>query len=205
MTTLANSHAGAAEPDRSKESPMGLDSAQTYLNRLIKELRTQGKERRGPLVAVLEYLSHHINQTREQIGSLRPDGARTHPLSGTADQLEEVVSETAKAAHDIISAAEEIERLAAKADPETAQAISDAVIRIYEASAFQDISGQRIAKAIGALQFIEARIVELIQACGPLPASAAPPKSEEESLLNGPQLSGMASNQADIDKLFAGG
>jgi chemotaxis protein CheZ len=172
---------------------------------LIKELRTQGIERVGSLLAVLEYLSHHINQTREQIGSLRADGARTHPLSGTADQLEEVVSETAKATHDIISAAEEIERLAAKADPETAQAIGDAVIRIYEASAFQDISGQRIAKAIGALQFIEARIVELMQACGPLPDSAAPAKSEEESLLNGPQLKGMGSCQADIDKLFAGG
>ena len=202
MTMLAKSHAGADEPDRSKENPMRLDSAQTYLNRLIKELRTQGMDRRGPLVAVLEYLSDHINQTREQIGSLRRE--KPNPLSGTADQLEEVVSETAKAAHDIISAAEEIERLAAKADPETAQAISNAVIRIYEASAFQDISGQRIAKAIGGLQFIEARILELMQACGPLPELDAPEKSEEESLLNGPQLKDSANDQADIDKLFAG-
>jgi len=203
MTTLANAHAGTAESDRTAENPMRLDSAQTYLNRLIKELRTQGMERRGPLVAVLEYLSHHINQTREQIGSLRLE--KPNPLSGTADQLEEVVTETAKAAHDIISAAEEIERLAAKADPETAQAISNAVIRIYEASAFQDISGQRIAKAIGGLQFIEARIMELMQACGPLPTSSAEPeKSEEESLLNGPQLKDSANDQADIDKLFAG-
>jgi chemotaxis protein CheZ len=203
MTTLAKSLADAAESDRGKENPMRLDSAQTYLNRLIKELRTQGMERRGSLVAVLEYLSHHINQTREQIGSLRRE--KPNPLSGTADQLEEVVNETAKATHDIISAAEEIERLAAKADPKTAQAISNAVIRIYEASAFQDISGQRIAKAIGGLQFIEARIVELMQACGPLPTSAAAPEiSEEESLLNGPQLKGNANHQADIDKLFAG-
>ena len=180
-----------------------LDSAQNYLGKLIKELRAQGVERRGSLVAVLEYLSSHINQTREQIGSLRADGAKTHPLSGTADQLEEVVSETAKAAHTIISAAEEIERLAAKADPETAQAISDQVIRIYEASAFQDISGQRIAKAIGALQFIDERIADLIQACGPLPiAAATPAPTGDESLLNGPQLKGKASRQADIDKLF---
>lgn len=184
-----------------------LDDAHGYLNRMIKELRGQGAERKSSLVAVLEYLSHHISRTREQIGTLRIGSSRPNPLSSTADQLEEVVGETAKATHEIISAAEEIERLAGKADLETAQALNAAVIRIYEASAFQDISGQRIAKVIGALQFIDAQIVELIWACGPLPEMTEPVESEsgDEKLLNGPQLQRDASRQNEIDKMFAEG
>lgn len=205
MTNSAQKKAGPA-PESPPDSSGGLklDNAHDYLNRIIRELRGQGVEKKGPLVQVLEYLSLHISRTRLQIGTLRNGNSRPNPLSSTAGQLEEVVGETAKAANDIISAAEEIERLAAKADPETARALNDAVIRIYEASAFQDITGQRIAKAIGALQFIDEQIVELIRACEPLPSDPEPVQSEDEALLNGPQLAGEASRQNEIDKLFGG-
>jgi chemotaxis protein CheZ len=203
MSTLANAPiAPTRGAPNEQPGAIGLDNAQDYLNRVIKELRVQGAEKKGALVTVLEYLSLHISRTRDQIGTLRVGGSRPNPLSATADQLEEVVGETARAAHDIISAAEEIERLATKVAPEVAQALNAAVIRIYEASAFQDISGQRIAKAIGALQFIDARIVELMQACGPLPVAPEPAKSSDDELLNGPQLASDATRQNEIDKLF---
>ena len=60
-----------------------------------------------------------------------------------------------------MSAAEAIEAIGAKADPETSAALLDAVTRIYEASAFQDITGQRITKVVRALQHIEGRIAAL--------------------------------------------
>jgi chemotaxis protein CheZ len=127
--------------------------------------------------------------------------------------LEEILTETAKAANDIMAAAERIEEIGATADPETAAALSDAVTRIYEASAFQDITGQRITKVVRALQHIETRIGALAEACEDsamasgvvLPDSSDPMGDgiiSDADLLNGPQLSKDANTQSEIDRLF---
>src|SRR3546814_10175717 len=45
--------------------------------------------------------------------------------------------------------------------PELAEKITDAVTRVYEACNFQDITGQRITKAVKALQHIEQKVAGL--------------------------------------------
>ena len=185
-----------------------LETAQDYLDRVICELRALSSERKGELLGVLEYLSLYIRRTREEVSTLRPEGKGTDFLSSTADELEEILTETANAANEIMAAAEAIEGIGAKADPETASALLGAVTRIYEASAFQDITGQRITKVVRALQHIEGRIGALVQACGDGVASAGPDVAPDEGaggdadLLNGPQLSKNANTQSDIDRLF---
>ncbi|HVV28724.1 MAG TPA: hypothetical protein VHC40_12230 [Rhizomicrobium sp.] len=180
---------------------LGLGDAQDYLDRLIRELNGMDSHKKLPLVLVLEYLSRHIRVTRQEIGALRPDGRRS--LGTTADELEEIVAETAKAANAIMSAAEAIEGIAAGLPQPASGALIDAVTRIYEASAFQDITGQRITKALQALQGIENRIETLAKACEAIAGPAEmPAPAGDAALLNGPQLGRAAYTQGDIDALF---
>ena len=193
MTTASNNAAPGLQ----------IDHAQDYLDRLIRELHALGDEKKQPLVSVLEYLSHHIRVTREEIGALKLGGGGDI-LSSTADELEEVVRETARAANEIMGAAEAVEAVAVNTDPATREALQAAATRIYEASAFQDITGQRITKVVRAFQQIESRVEALAKACGDaLSHSGAieAPKGDA-ALLNGPQLSRGAATQSEIDSLF---
>lgn len=202
MNETADAQAGAGA-----NTGLRLETAQDYLERVIRELRALSSERKGELLGVMEYLSLYIRRTREEVSTLKQEERGGEFLSSTTDELEEILTETAKAANDIMGAAETIEEIGAKADPETAAALSDAVTRIYEASAFQDITGQRITKVVRALQHIEGRIAALAEACddGP-PKSVTPPPLEQKegdaALLNGPQLGKNANTQSEIDRLF---
>jgi chemotaxis protein CheZ len=180
--------------------PLQLDDAHVYLDRVIRELNGLNNEKKQPLVGVLQYLSDHIRRTRVELGALRRKG-EGQSLSSTADELEEVVAETARAANDIMGAAETIERLLPRVDADVAAELLNAVTRIYEASAFQDITGQRISKIIGAVLDIETKIETLVDACGTGPGFLTEPEGDA-ALLNGPQLRRNAATQDDIDALF---
>jgi chemotaxis protein CheZ len=177
-----------------------IENAHGYLDRVIAELQALKSERKHPLLGVLQYLSDHIRQTRVELGALRRTDREM--FASTADELEEVVSETARAANEIMGAAETIEGLMPKVDPEVAQQLLAAVTRIYEASAFQDITGQRIAKIIGAVQGIETSIEALVKVCGDQLDGPASSRTGDEALLNGPQRSNTANDQNAIDALF---
>ena len=180
-----------------------LVSAHGYLDRVIQELRVLDSPQKNTLVGVLQYLSDHIRITRDEIGALRTGGGNTQMFSTTADELEEIVTETARAANRIMDAAESIERAAAEAPAPLAAKLTDAVTNIYEASAFQDITGQRITKIVRALQSLEVKLDSLVGAFGPLEGGEdAPAEQGEAALLNGPQLEKNASTQTDIDALF---
>ena len=174
-----------------QQLPLQIESAQDYLDRLIRELHALSSERRQPLVTVLEYVSQHIRLTRAEIGGLRSgDGA---PLSTTADE--------------IMGAAESIEAIAQGTDSATRAALEAAATRIYIASSFQDITGQRITKVVKALQAIEAKVLSLSDAYANLGISneaAARQKDGEDPsiLLNGPMLPADAMGQAAIDALL---
>ena len=182
-----------------ESGPLGLENAQDYLDRLIRELHGLDDRKKQPLVLVLECLSRHLKLTRQEIGALKPaDGG----LSTTAGDLEEIVSETAKAANEFMNAAELVESVAAELEGSAAARLMQAVTRIYEASAFQDITGQRITKALRALAGIEEKIDALARACEIIAPGAGDIRAGDEALLNGPQLARNAYNQSDIDALF---
>lgn len=87
-----------------------------------------------------------------------------------------------------------------------AQDIQEQTVRIYEACHFQDLAGQRIGKAIAALNAVEAhvtRMIALMEGHAPHPAAAAN-HSAGRRLANGPSLDGDAdrASQRDIDKMF---
>lgn len=183
-----------------------LNDAQDCLKQAIAELRTQRRPDDDLLVTILEHISRYISVTRTEIASLRSSDRSEDPFSTSSDELQEVVAEAAKATNEIMSATETIERLDSIAD-DRAAILTDAVTRIYVACAFQDITGQRIAKVIRILRDIEMKIASLARACGAEVAQRAVDVQATEArpgplLCNGPQLAGDARSQQDIDNLF---
>ena len=78
-------------------------------------MRALNSPQKNTLVSVLQYLSDHIRITRDEIGAMRTGSASGDQLfSTTADELEEIVTETARAANRIMDAAETIERAAGR-------------------------------------------------------------------------------------------
>lgn len=156
------------------------------------------------LAGVLSALQESIVSFLGQLRDARPgEISRTH-IPTAQDELDAVVGATEQATVDIMDACEKI-LLAGKAAPRSiGKDIEAHALRIFEACAFQDITGQRIRKATTALRQIDAKIITLLAALGgdgapdTVPVSSAPP-----NLLNGPALPQNAMTQADIDKLLA--
>lgn len=184
---------------------MGLDDAHNYLERIIASLRTLNHGEKGPLMAVLEHLSRYVQSTKMDIAALRNAEGSPNSFSTAAVELEEIVAESSRATHGIMNAAETIEKIGAGLDKASAAIVSDAVTSIYESCAFQDITGQRIAKVIATLQSIELKVVGLARACGgeiETDAIAVRAPKGDNALLNGPQLALNAKSQEEIDRLF---
>jgi len=194
MTTTARSAAAPAT--------LQLGNANDFLDRVISKLDALDNTQKLPLMSVLRYLSDYIHATRRELRALRCEADGGKLLTSSASELEEVVSETENATGNIMSAAETIEVIATRLDKQTAEELTAAVTRIYEASAFQDITGQRITKVMGAIDQVENRIDTLLRFCN-TEAEATPKPKKTTPLVNGPQLQKMANTQDDIDRLFA--
>ena len=183
--------------------PLELGKAHNYLELVIEKLSALDDTQKQPLIGVLRYISDYIGSTRSEIRALVPLGKDGAALTSPIDELEEVIAETAGAAGSIMTAAETIEAIAAKLSPPVSDELLAAVTSIYEASAFQDITGQRITKVVRAIQNVEARIEALMRFCnGPLQQDECATQDGADGLLNGPQLQKTASSQSDIDRLF---
>lgn len=151
------------------------------------------------LLQELEGLGRIIATARAEVAALHADGIDESVIPSATDELAAIVSHTAQATHEILDACEQLESMPGTA-PGQSEVLVAATTRIYEACAFQDITGQRIAKVVTALQAIEQRIgrarasfteeAKLIQQAAPT------------GLLNGPQLPGNAISQSAIDALF---
>lgn len=163
------------------------------------------------LLAELEALGREVSRAKSEIAALQVEDITASQIPAATDELDAVVAHTAAATNEILDCCEVLEAMQARLPAEDAAALSGAVTRIYEACSFQDITGQRIAKVVGALKAIEARVAAVTVAFGRGGAAAAPPppaapdqpRTEGELLANGPQLPANAASQEEIDRLLA--
>ena len=159
----------------------------------------------------VEALGEYIQSARQEILGVRPIDIREHHIPMATDELDAVVNATADATGVILSAMEEIETLAPKLPAKFREPIGDAIVRVYEACSFQDITGQRISKVVRTLRHIEGKVDALLAIFGAdladgevVPAPVAPAAVDEHAhLLNGPALPSAANSQADIDAILA--
>ncbi|MFG1425761.1 protein phosphatase CheZ [Roseixanthobacter glucoisosaccharinicivorans] len=217
----------SADADFGQHSPVDgqLDRILTELAQMRSEIETfkyrnplMDKERdRNALWAGLETIQEAIQNTKSEIAALHSEGGGGEQLFRATDELDAVVAATETATETILSAAEDIEVLAAKLsrslvgdDLALAEAIQAQTIKVFEACNFQDISGQRIGKVVKLLRFVEERISSMANIWGGAAevatANSIIPKAREgdAALLNGPSLADDANvvSQDDIDSLF---
>ncbi len=168
----------------------------------------------------LEALADYIQVTKSDIMSIDPEGIPDEHLPVATVELDAIVRATEEATNTIMESAEQIEQIASTMDNENNEALINATTRIFEACGFQDITGQRISKVVGALQEIENKIESLLEIFGDNDPQARedrrrkradqraaakhrpPGEMDDRDLLQGPQLPKDAIGQDDIDALF---
>lgn len=148
-------------------------------------------------------MAEYIDQAKQDILDMKNGGE-----GSVSVQLDAVIKATEEASNTIMDAADQIQAAAAGVGGEKEKQIMDASTKIYEACNFQDLTGQRINKAISMINVLDEKIHRLASLFGQQAQGSAPaPKSNvikgqfnEKDLLNGPQLK--QPTQADIDALF---
>jgi chemotaxis protein CheZ len=142
-------------------------------------------------------------------GNPAPAQVPAAPMTRIAHELAAVVDSAEQATQKILAAAEEIDQIAnnlsaslrGSIEQGSAQDIRDLVIRIFEACNFQDLAGQRVAKVMATMKFVEDHIARVLDEIKNAPAIT---RRDGNQHLHGPRLAidrGHAS-QGDVDAMF---
>jgi chemotaxis protein CheZ len=178
---------------------------------VIKKMEGLSGESLRNLTAELQGLVEAIEKTRAELAAARTTEVGLTHVPTATDELDAVVDATKGATDSIMSACEAMEKaVLGRGDAVETQIIGE-VTKIYEACTFQDITGQRIRKVVGVLRQVEGKVNHLLEALGhldggvhhPLAVEVADTRTDEQKLMNGPQMSAQAISQDEIDKLLA--
>lgn len=160
----------------------------------------------------LKELLSYIEQAKGEIKSLRPKEYSTNKIPEASNELDAIVKGTEVAAEKVMDCADEIGELAEKCDDEVKAKLETISMNLFEASGFQDITGQRVTKVVNTLAHLEERLSALADAIGDNDVDEVIEEDSDvnkdfdamanEDFLNGPQLEEEAQDQAAIDALF---
>jgi chemotaxis protein CheZ len=127
----------------------------------------------------------------------------------SGQELEAVVQATEAAANTILEAAEAIQEWLEKGSgsPDALPAITERVNAIFEACSFQDLTGQRIRRAIRDLQQVESILEDILPENAQPGPNASRPKVELKGVVQtvaDPKMAGPDLAQDEIDRLLNG-
>ncbi len=150
-------------------------------------------------------LSEYIANARTEIATLAPHDLETAKIPRAGMELDAIVRHTETATNTIMTSAETI--MDAMSDlPSKKDEIGAAVMEIFEACSFQDITGQRISKVVDTLNHIEARVKDLKDLMGitqkDIEEAKAKNPEDSKALLQGPGLEGEGIDQSEVDALM---
>ena len=176
-----------SEAVRRETQPL-FEELRAFLDRRFAELSAEI----NATVQIVDFsetnLSSQLAVIQDQVSRMTAPPAAAAEPSGV--ELEAIVQATEDAATRILEAAEAIDRWAGSHQGETPQAVKDKLGAIFAACGFQDLTGQRIRRAIANLEAVQGRIAALAQGAAPALPEAAPAPA-------GPAL-----KQGEVDKLF---
>jgi chemotaxis protein CheZ len=161
----------------------------TFVDRRIAELSAE-------VHATTQLMDFSESNLMGQLAGIREEisGVLAAPAASTRNsgfELEAVVQATEEAANRIMEAAEAIGDWLrdGKSDATSVAAMNDKVAAIFEACSFQDVTGQRIRRAIQHLQQVETMLTGLV------PADMGPPEAAKV-VVNAPFISRGVGNTA---------
>lgn len=160
------------------------------------------------VTAELTAIADEISRMKVDIAHLRANDMKVNRIPEAGRELDAIVEATESATVTIMEAAEMI-MSADTTDPQAYQAlVNDKMIAIFEACAFQDITGQRISKVVHTLNYIDERVtafIERLRLAEELEAPAVETDSDRrcrELILHGPQHAGEGVSQDEIDQML---
>lgn len=148
------------------------------------------------------------------------NGIREDLLPEAARELDAMALVAEEAAERILTAVEKIDELREGMPEAVSEAVGEAIIEIFEACGFQDLTGQRVGRIHKTLDGVADRVEAVMAHTGHAQGNASsgtkrnrdkhPENVEksgsepfsEEGLLNGPQLPSDAKTQEEIDALM---
>ena len=192
LRALRAALAASALPAALREGMDGETSRlSSELNLIAGAIRGGGNDARGPQAPPAEA------------------GTPNKAMPRVAHELNAVVEGTERATQKILAAAEEIDAAAnnlsaalnGRIEQGLAQDIQDLVIKIFEACNFQDLIGQRVAKVLATLNFVEDHIGRVLEE---IKTASASRRRYGASALHGPRLDGDPghASQDDVGAMF---
>ena len=189
--------------NQEKDGDVSLVDLLTLAKVMIESLESLIAERDGVLGDEVSAIAGHIEKTQIELDGLEPHGFTGQAIPDADDDLKEVVGATEKATETILESAERIMAANDGNPEEYRQIVDDAVISIFEACCFQDITGQRINRVVETLTYISQHmtyITGVLTGGERIPVTAKMPRGND--LLQGPQSTDDAISQDDADSLF---
>lgn len=158
-------------------------------------------------------MASSIEKARREVAALRPPDDGTNKILTATNELDAIVTSTERASFDILNSAERLMDLSGRlrksgVDEQLCADIEAEVTDIFTACSFQDLTGQRTSKVVGALRYIEQRINAMMQIWTLEGAQLAAMPDEDgddrpdSHLLSGPALPGQGVSQSDVDAMF---
>ncbi|MBL4789456.1 MAG: protein phosphatase CheZ [Kordiimonadaceae bacterium] len=161
----------------------------------------------------LRELLQYIGAAKHELVGMQPKSLSNRDIPDANIELDAVISATEDAAGVIMDVGDIIGLVADELDDDTLSTkLNDAAAELFQASSFQDLTGQRINKVNKTLMHLEERLNALADAIGDdfVQESEEDIDLDEEGvaiddtdLLHGPQLEGDGNSQAEIDAILA--
>lgn len=189
---------------------LNLDDALALAETSVRALTRLASTKCAVTEGKLETVAAKVGRLKEGITLLQANHLRDTHIPEAGRELEETLAATEMAASTIMEAAEAIMDADRSCPDAFLETVNARVMAIFEACAFQDITGQRISKIRENLDSIETRVSRFADTVrtpdSEMPASskeAARNKRKQKLILNGPAGTGEGVSQDEIDSLLA--
>ncbi len=162
------------------------------------------------IASEVEAVGDYVTRLRKEIARLQLNRTLMRSIPNCRNDLSGAQSATEEATHTIMSASEAVLG-STQTDLDAYRVeVEAALLEILQACSFQDLTGQRLVRAMEAIAQIERRLqrfaknVRISDTADTFDRQAIVQEARRETLLvEGPQDFGKAIHQSDIDKLFS--
>lgn len=155
-------------------------------------------------------MASEIAQTRLDIAAIAPKDGEHSQLTSVADELGSVVTATEEATYKILAGAEGVQEMVwrmrdSDAGEDDCARLEQFATDIFSACDFQDLTGQRIAKVVHVLGYIEERLNSMIEIWGDDSLIDQSERSEDLEIADSYLQSHVAITQDTVDDLMFDG
>ncbi|WP_417457282.1 protein phosphatase CheZ [Kordiimonas sp.] len=189
---------------------VAIDEIANVVGSLVKG-RTHDEEI-DQIAGELRELLSYINAAKSELIGMQPKSLSNRDIPDAGEQLDAIVKSTEEAAETIMDAAETVGQISEEMGDDAAERLAQVSTDLFQASSFQDLTGQRITKVMRTLGHLEERLNALADAIGDdyiepeeetIEVDDEGVATDDTDLLHGPQLEGEGNSQAEIDAILA--